>query len=83
MASKSEGKVATKVAWKKITRYKKEGGLALIELETHSKALLGKLVVKCLLAGKEIWKGLMRRRFDMWSPIMGGKWLSANIWLFV
>ena len=31
----------------------------------------------------EVWKVLTRSRFDMWTPRMRGKWLSANRWLFV
>ena len=44
---------------------------------------MGKLVVRSLLRGKEVWKVLMRHRYDMWTPRIGGKWLPTTRWPFV
>ena len=45
----------------------------------YRKALLDKLLLRSLQPGPELWKVLLRNRFDLWSPRNGGPW-QANIW---
>ena len=50
-----------KVAWSTLILPKSKGGLGLIDPETQSISLLGKLMVRGLLSGNELWKNFYLR----------------------
>ena len=73
---------SAKVAWGCLVKTKNEGGLGLVDPVQQSKALLGKLLVRSLQPGPELWKVLLRNRVDLWCPKNGGPWQANTWWLF-
>ena len=73
---------SAKVAWGCLIKAKNQGGLGLVDLVHQSKALLGKLLVRSLQPGPELWKVLLRNRADLWGPRNGGPWQANTWWLF-
>ena len=73
MWSGGEGGYArAKVAWTTIILPKSQGGLGLIDLESQSKAMLAKIIVRGQLPGSEIWKLLLKSRLEEMVPKDGG-----------
>ena len=47
-----------------------------------TKVRLGKLVVRSLQPGPELWKLLLRDRAELWCPRNDGPWKAKKWWLF-
>ena len=75
-------RASAKVAWSCLIKEKNQGGLGLVDPVHQSKALLGKLLVRSLQPGPELWKMLLRDRADLWCPRNGGPWKAKMWWLF-
>ena len=73
---------SAKVAWSCLIKAKNQGGLGMVDPVHQSKALLGKLLVRSLQPGPELWKLLLRDRAELWSPRNGGPWKAKKWWLF-
>ena len=58
-------RASAKVAWSCLIKAKNQGGLGLVDPTHQSKALLGKLLVRSLQPGLELWKMLLRDRADL------------------
>ena len=71
-----------KVAWCCLIKAKNHGGLGLVDLIHQSKALLGKLLVRSLKSGPELWKLLLRDKVELWCPRNDGPWKAKKWWLF-
>ena len=48
----------------------------------QSKALLGKLLVRSLQVGPELWKVFLRDKAYLWCPKNGSPWKAKMWWLF-
>ena len=59
-----------------------QGVLGLIDPGLQSQALLCKVLVRSLLPGNELWKTLIHNRSILWSPKLGGQWMSRKAWPF-
>ena len=57
--------VSAKVAWGCLIKAKNQGGLGLVDLAHQSKALLGKLFVRNLQPGPDLWKVHLRNKVDI------------------
>ena len=71
-----------KVAWSVIVKPQSAGGLGIVDPIDQSRALLGKLVVRGLLPGNELWKTLLMERIVACSPIVGQPWKKEVRWIF-
>ena len=79
------GNSTTKVAWAVIIQPRNVNlvrGLGIVDPIDQTRALLGKLVVRCLLLRNELWKSLLRERIVVCSPVIGQPWKSYVYWIF-
>ena len=58
--SNGSGTSEARVAWQTVILPKIEGGLGIINPELQSQALLGKLVIRGLTPGGQMWKLLLQ-----------------------
>ena len=70
-------RVVAKLAWDVLVMPKSQGGLALIDPLMQYRALLKKFVVRGLLPGRDVWKGMLLNHLMQLSPKTGGKWLPS------
>ena len=77
------GYSTTKVAWDVIIQPRSVGGLGIVDPIDKIRALLGKLVVRGLLPGNELWKNLLRERILVlsyyWTAMEEGYMLDLSI----
>ena len=57
-----------RVAWQTVILPKTKGGLGIIDPELQSQALLGKLVIRGLTPGEQMWKLLLQQGLSMCTP---------------
>ena len=75
-SGKDQETTSARVAWCCLIKAKNQGGLGLVDPIHQSKALLGKLLVRSLQPGPELWKLFRRDRADLlvpeeWRPLEG------------
>lgn len=58
-----------------------KGGLKVFDPRVQAKALLGKLISRALVPGKEPWKTFIKFRIDNLQLRKEGDWGSSGIWL--
>ena len=79
-SGKDNPMAAARVSWHWLTQPRAKGGLGLIDPLMQSRALLAKMVVRCLLPGKGCWKVLLRNRLQAGTPKYGRPWPDSLNW---
>ena len=79
-SGKDNPRAAARVSWSWLTQPRAKGGLGLIDPLMQSRALLAKMVVRCLLPGKGCWKVLLRNRLQAGTPKYGRPWPDSLNW---
>ena len=70
---KNGSRAVAKVAWDVLIMPKSQGGMTLIDPLMQYRALLKKFVVRGLLPGRDVWKGMLLNHLMQLSPKTGEK----------